>query len=486
MRFSLVGVSLVMAGILILAVIITSLYRQHTGQDRGKNLVLVMLHSEDSQGLQESLKGDYSPTIRAWTAQGVEFMNCIASSSWVPSTMASMITGLYPSEHGLHRGHAYLTQEAETLAEKLGRGSCWTFAAISKDSLLEPLNLLQGFQGVKIVPPRETVTALSRFMDELPEYRSFFAFVEVDLDAFGGPRLVDKVLSILFERLGGDRFLENGVLALVAPGLSYTAGDPNGQSFDPRIPVLLLGKPLNIGPGKCVLKNVSVCDVAGALTSVVQGQGFNIRDGDRSGKPAVFEDVSLVMNQPQGEVVNPPPYYLRALWFDDQPKGYLLPGHGPIRELSWEGPGSIIKREAYGQIRQRLDTFVASRPPVSDLTVPQCAGPRLTQKWAAALGEAWHRPEFHHQALHAVEHVRLAEALLVSGYAALAIGELQRAQAMDPDFPFALFTLARAYASIDPTGAVNYYRKFIEKYGDLSAQADRVKEAALFLQRSGK
>jgi hypothetical protein len=475
------GVTLFMTAILTLAVVVTRVYRQQTFESNGSNLVVVLLRTSDIDGLRQSFEGRVPSLLGKWSAQGVSFRDCVASSPWYPAAAASLVTGLYPSEHGLHGSHAYLTQEALTLAEKLRENTFRTFAAAERRSLLHATNVLQGFQFTESPDPKETVPALLDFCRKLPPYRNYFALVELDLDVFGGPGLAEKVLDILYDGLGRETFLEQGVLALVAPPMAETHTDPLNKTFDPRVPVMLLGKPLQIGPGKCVLKNVSLCDLSTLLHSLALGQGFNIRDGERVEKPAVFEMAWDGKAQSLGEVNQPPPRFVRAFWFDDEAGGNLVSPAGAIWTLGSDGSRRALDDEDVDDFLNRHDRFLHNLSALPDVAIPQSAGPALTKEWIARLGEPWNRPEFKGKYLHAVEHVRMAEFLRDSGYSALAIGELSRALSIDKDYGFAAFLLAEVYASIDARGARRFYKEFLEKYANRREHAARLEEASRFL-----
>jgi hypothetical protein len=481
MRISFLGMAFFMTAILALAVTVIHIYRKQTFETKGSNLIVVMLRTSDTEGMREVFEGRESTLLGRWSVQGVTFKNCLTSSPWYPSMAASLLTGLYPSEHGLHRSHAYLTQEGHTLAEKLREGSFRTFAAVETHSLLHATNVLQGFQVLEIVDPKETVPALLEFHRNLPPYRNYFAFLELDLDVFGGPKLAGKVLDILYDGLGREAYLEHGVLALVAPPLAEALSDPSSDNFDGRVSVTLRGKPLRIGPGKQVLKNVSLCDLSTLFRGLTLGEGFSIRDGERVGKPAVFEAAWDGMPQTMGEVNQPPPRFYRVIRFDDEAGQYFVSPDGAVKALDADGKPRVLNEGKMSGFLNRHDRFVRNLCTLPDVAIPQAAGPVLTPEWIDRLGAAWNRPEFKGKHLHAVEHVRMAEFLHDSGYSALAVGELGRALSIDKDYGFAAFTMAEVYASIDAKGARRFYKEFLDKYANHREHGARLEAAEKFL-----
>jgi len=110
-----------------------------------------------------------------------------------------------------------------------------------------------------------------------------------------GLDLLDKVIETLYEGLDSEQFLSNGVLALMA----IDVREPTD-----RMPVILVGDPLKVGPGKCVLKPVSACRLSETFEQLAFGQGFDIRDAVREGCAVVCETADDGRKLPKGEVVD--------------------------------------------------------------------------------------------------------------------------------------------------------------------------------------
>lgn len=480
MRFSLIGVIFLMTLMLASAVVVTKAFRQTT-YECSPSVLLLVFRSENPSRLHEELNSEDAAVLRELRGRGATFLECRASSPWYPSATASLLTGLYPSEHGMTRAHAHLTEDVETLAERLAAAGFRTFAAVGRSSLLEHTNVLQGFTFIEREDEQETFSAFMEFKDLLPEYRRFFALVEIDVDALGGPRLLPKVLDVIYDGLGRDAFLKYGVLAVTALDTSRPMDPLDLRGHDPRIPFLLAGKPLNIGPGKCVLKTVSLCTLEKTLRELALGQGFDIRDAVRRGEAAAFEMMVDHDRLNAGEVRKPPPYFSRSFRFDDNDYCYLVPPVGKSRLIDPEGK-PVERESAWAEtFRRRHEEFLAGRASVEDRNIPQTAGPVLDEALASRLGRAWNRPELLGHPLHAVEHFRMAEALAACGYHAMAVGDLNYALIMEDDFPAALLALARSYASMDPKGARKYYEEILKRYGKSSRFEEMVKEARRFL-----
>jgi len=480
MRFSVIGVTLFMAVILTTAVILTNHYREVHFKS-GSGVAVFLLKSSDMEGIQNAMGNENSPLMSALHQQGVSFNRCYTSSPWYPSFFASLMTGLHPSEHGLHRGHAYLSTEVTTVAEKLGMSGYRTMVACGKESPLKDVNALQGFSFVEITEPKQTIASFTSFLGRVSVNRPFFAVVEVDIDAFGGPELLDKVVDILFDSVGREAFLEDNILSFIAPTISMENTYARRPGFTPTIPALFLGKPLQVASGKCVLKSVSVCDLRDVIYNLAVGQGFCIRDSMRTGKPSVYEAIIDPADLPRSEVTQPPPYYYRAIWFDNDPNGYSVYPETEFQILTPEGEMASLPLNQAAAFRSQYDLYLANRCIAPDLSIPHTAGAMLDAGMAARLGGAWQQPEYLGQCLHAVEHCRMAEALGDAGFPALAVSELNMALVMNPHFAHAHFLLARIYSSVDRNGAKKHFRTFIDKFGGFSEYSVQVEEARRYL-----
>jgi arylsulfatase A-like enzyme len=94
-----------------------------------------------------------SPEIDAFAKDAVRFTDCIAPSSWTKPSMASVLTGMYPSTHQCVQQREVLVPEAETLAEVL-RAAGWRTAAFSDNPFISPeFGFAQGFDRFEGVQP---------------------------------------------------------------------------------------------------------------------------------------------------------------------------------------------------------------------------------------------------------------------------------------------------------------------------------------------
>ncbi|MEN8160010.1 MAG: sulfatase [Myxococcota bacterium] len=95
-----------------------------------------------------------SPAIDALAAAGVRFADASATSPWTLPSHASMLTGLYPSSHGVRQRSHRLPEERVTLAESLAEHGYQTFAVVNSLSFGRRFAVLQGFgpEAVTYIP----------------------------------------------------------------------------------------------------------------------------------------------------------------------------------------------------------------------------------------------------------------------------------------------------------------------------------------------
>ena len=87
-----------------------------------------------------------SPQLDALAAEATIFNNAIAAAQWTVPSHASMFTGLYPSEHQMFQSYSVMSEQAETLAERLQKGGYYT-AGFCNNPLVGVINngLRRGF-----------------------------------------------------------------------------------------------------------------------------------------------------------------------------------------------------------------------------------------------------------------------------------------------------------------------------------------------------
>lgn len=111
------------------------------------NVLLIVIDTlgADSVGaLDPSL--DTTPEIDALARQGVLFTRAYSPAPWTQPAVASLLTGLMPSEHGVVDLLDPLAAEHQTLAERLGEAGYRTAAVISHFLIDETYGFGQGFE----------------------------------------------------------------------------------------------------------------------------------------------------------------------------------------------------------------------------------------------------------------------------------------------------------------------------------------------------
>lgn len=110
------------------------------------NVILVVVDTLRADALGSYGGGPQaSPHIDALAKEGVVFEYAYAQSSWTRPSIATILTGLYPSEHGAVRKLDPLPEHVDTLAEFLRRRGYWTAAFVTNINVAPIFNFDQGF-----------------------------------------------------------------------------------------------------------------------------------------------------------------------------------------------------------------------------------------------------------------------------------------------------------------------------------------------------
>ncbi len=126
-----------------------------------------------------------SATLDSLAREGVLYEHAISQAPWTLPSVASMLTGLYPSEHGAVSAETRLPDGIETLAEALGRDGYHTVGITSHSFIDRRHGLAQGFDlfDESQIAGHEAVTSepLTRLASEAlaaaPAGRPFFVWV---------------------------------------------------------------------------------------------------------------------------------------------------------------------------------------------------------------------------------------------------------------------------------------------------------------------
>jgi arylsulfatase A-like enzyme len=146
-----------------------------------------------------------SPGIDALAREGVLFEDVSAPSPWTLPSHASLLTGLYPSRHGLKAHDRYLPSTVPTLAALLGRAGFVTAGVVNSYNLGPRFGLDRGFQEfVYVEEVADQVEPSTRITDQAMAWlrqhrdRRLFVFVhyyDVHSDYRSRPRYEEQFVS---------------------------------------------------------------------------------------------------------------------------------------------------------------------------------------------------------------------------------------------------------------------------------------------------
>ena len=86
-----------------------------------------------------------TPAMDALAADGVRFHNMFANSTWTRPSVATILTGLYPSSHQAAKKSDIMPDAVNTLAEQLSAGGVYTAGYANNINVAHTFNFQQGF-----------------------------------------------------------------------------------------------------------------------------------------------------------------------------------------------------------------------------------------------------------------------------------------------------------------------------------------------------
>jgi arylsulfatase A-like enzyme len=174
----------------------------HARIEGKSNLVLIVIDTLRSDRLGCYGNGDsLTPTIDALREDGILFRNAIVPCPRTTQSVSSLMTGLYPSEHGVRRIFDRLDGEARTLAEVLRDSGYETYAIVSNPVLRRATSgLSQGFHHY------DDAFLPTPFNQELP-LRLFETYIHrIRLRNLDATSTTDRAIDCLREREKGRPF----------------------------------------------------------------------------------------------------------------------------------------------------------------------------------------------------------------------------------------------------------------------------------------
>lgn len=91
---------------------------------------------------------DTTPNLDALAAEGTQFLVDVSAGVWTLPSVASMLTGLYPSQHGVNRADRRLGRELVTLPQRLAEAGYRTAAFSANPHVGHAFGLDRGFDDV--------------------------------------------------------------------------------------------------------------------------------------------------------------------------------------------------------------------------------------------------------------------------------------------------------------------------------------------------
>jgi hypothetical protein len=113
---------------------------------RDMNVVLIVIDTlrADHLGCYGHSE-ETSPFIDSLAAEGVRFARCHAPASWTKPSVASLITSLYPGQHGAVHFKQQLPDAVTTIAEIMAANGFVTYGYVANPNLKTLFNFDQGF-----------------------------------------------------------------------------------------------------------------------------------------------------------------------------------------------------------------------------------------------------------------------------------------------------------------------------------------------------
>jgi len=94
-----------------------------------------------------------TPHIDALAKDGVLFENMFANATWTRPSVATILTGLYPTSHSAVRKPDIMPDAVTTLAERLSEAGVYTAGFANHINVAPPFNFQQGFQEYHYLSP---------------------------------------------------------------------------------------------------------------------------------------------------------------------------------------------------------------------------------------------------------------------------------------------------------------------------------------------
>ena len=122
-------------------------YAQRPWPEKRPNVVLFLADTFRADNLAEyGGAGDLTPNLNRLASGSVRFLEARSSASWTLPSINSVLTGLYPAQHGVNGTSRKLSADVDTLAEMFARAGYRTGAVTDAVFFTDSFGLEQGFE----------------------------------------------------------------------------------------------------------------------------------------------------------------------------------------------------------------------------------------------------------------------------------------------------------------------------------------------------
>jgi len=176
-------------------------YHSHLKRPDGPNIILIIADAlrADHLGCYGYAR-DTSPNIDRFASDSLLFENAWANSSWTKPSVGSILTSLYPTEHGAIFYYDRLSSKRLTQAELLRNRSYKTVCFQTNPILFKGNSFQQGFSTYLELPPEKGKIVVDAFQDWLKSHRSstFYAYIHFMTThiPYEAPEKLSQVLGI--------------------------------------------------------------------------------------------------------------------------------------------------------------------------------------------------------------------------------------------------------------------------------------------------
>ncbi|MCA9600455.1 MAG: sulfatase-like hydrolase/transferase, partial [Myxococcales bacterium] len=94
-----------------------------------------------------------TPNLSAFANDAIRFDQAFSNASWTRPSFASILTGRYPSNHGVMSKASVLPEEVPTMAESLHDAGYYTFGLVTNYNVAPYFNFQQGFDEYRYLEP---------------------------------------------------------------------------------------------------------------------------------------------------------------------------------------------------------------------------------------------------------------------------------------------------------------------------------------------